>query len=55
MNFVKLVFQVLEYKFHIIDYVRESKRKIEIYKLDRPTDGHFMVMELIGMPTGKTF
>ena len=38
-----------------IDFVRENGKKIEIFKINRPTDGHYLVMEVLGMPSGKTF
>ena len=38
-----------------IDYVRENTKKIEIFKLIRPTDGHYLVLEVLGMPNGKTY
>jgi len=37
------------------DYVRENGKRIEIFKLNKPTDGHFLVMEVLGMPSGRTF
>jgi|LauGreDrversion4_2_1035121.scaffolds.fasta_scaffold13312_4 hypothetical protein len=39
----------------IIDYVKEKNKKIEIFKIQRPTDGHYIILEVLGMPTGKTF
>ncbi len=38
-----------------IDYVKEKNKKIEIFKILRPTDGHYIILEVLGMPTGKTF
>jgi len=38
-----------------LDYVRENGKRIEIFKLNKPTDGHFLVMEVLGMPSGRTF
>ncbi|CDW75264.1 fha domain [Stylonychia lemnae] len=37
------------------DYVKDSKKKIEIYKINRPTDGQYLIMEVLGMPNGRTF
>ena len=39
-----------------IDYVRDhNKKQIEIFKIRRPTNGHYLVMEVVGMSQGKTF
>lgn len=37
------------------EYVREGHKKIEIFKIARPTEGHYLVMEVLGMPSGKTY
>ena len=38
-----------------LDFVKENNKKIEIFKLSRPSEGHYMVMEVLGMHSGKTF
>ena len=35
--------------------MKENNKKIEIFKLSRPSEGHYMVMEVLGMHSGKTF
>jgi len=35
--------------------VKENNKKIEIFKLTRPNEGHYIVMEVLGMHSGKTF
>ena len=37
------------------DYVKENNKKIEIFKISKPVDGHYIVMEVLGMPSGKTY
>ena len=56
MNFAKLTSQVINpYLTYYLDYVKEKNKKIEIFKIQRPTDGHYIILEVLGMPTGKTF
>ena len=56
MNYVKLLIQVILYKINIIlDFVKDNKKKIEIFKVNRPTEGQYLIMEVLGMPNGKTF
>ena len=35
------------------DQVLLEGRKVEIYEFERPKDNHYMVLEVMGMPTGK--
>jgi len=35
------------------DQVLLDGRKYEIYEIDRPKDNHYLVMEVLGMPSGK--
>jgi len=56
VNYVKLLIQVILYKINIIlDFVKDNKKKIEIFKVNRPTEGQYLIMEVLGMPNGKTF
>lgn len=34
--------------------MKNKGKKIEIFKLVRPAQGHYLIMEVIGMPNGKT-
>eukprot|EP00347_Sterkiella_histriomuscorum_P021524 403333677 len=36
------------------DNVKTKKKKIEIFKLNRPQEGHYLIMEVLGMPNGRT-
>jgi pSer/pThr/pTyr-binding forkhead associated (FHA) protein len=40
---------------HFPCVIRDRNKKIEIFKLQRPLDGHYIVLEVLGMPNGKTF
>ena len=42
-------------KVNFPDYVREKGEKIEIFKIARPTEGHYIILEVLGMPSGKTY
>ena len=56
MNYVKLLIQVIFHKINItVDFVKDNKKKIEIFKVNRPTEGQYLIMEVLGMPNGKTF
>lgn len=57
VNYVNKHFQVcfLLLICIFIDYVKDYNKRIDIFKLNRPTDGHYMVLEVVGMPGGKTF
>ena len=55
VNFVNRFFQVYIFIFIFIDYIRDYNKRIEIFKLNKPVDGHYLVLEVIGMPSGKTF
>ena len=43
------------FQFLFIEFIRENHKRIEIFKLNRPTEGHFIVLEVLGMPSGKTY
>jgi pSer/pThr/pTyr-binding forkhead associated (FHA) protein len=36
------------------EYVREQNKKIEIFTIQRPQSGNYLVLEVLGMTTGKT-
>ena len=56
MNYVKLLIQVIFHQINItVDFVKDNKKKIEIFKVNRPTEGQYLIMEVLGMPNGKTF
>ena len=37
-----------------LDYVIEANKEIELFQVKRPERGHYMIMEVLGMPSGKT-
>jgi len=56
VNYVKLLIQVIFHQINItVDFVKDNKKKIEIFKVNRPTEGQYLIMEVLGMPNGKTF
>lgn len=56
MNYVELPFQVSFFSNDFsIDYVKKHSKRIEIFKLNKPSEGHYMIMENLGLPIGKKF
>ena len=38
-----------------LDIVKENCKRIEIFSLVRPDQGHYIILEILGMPNGRTF
>ena len=49
----KTIFLVL-HRFIILDYVIEGGKEIELFQVKRPENSQYMIMEVMGMPSGKT-
>ncbi len=35
--------------------VIEGGRKIDIFEIEKPAEGHYLILEVLGMPTGRSF
>jgi hypothetical protein len=54
-NYISRYYPTLTLITFFIDFVKDNKKKIEIFKINRPTEGQYIIMEVLGMPNGKTF